>query len=185
MPEGTKPRRNQPCPCGSGKKYKHCHGAINAGGAAALPQRPSDEWIRQTLARHEAENRQREQQQGLGRPIISSESNGYRIVCVGNRVFWSLNWKTFHDFLRDYPAMLFGEPWMAKQRKKPPTEQHPYLQWMRRAFDDHKRLGTKSVGPIRIGPVTAAISSAMSLAYNLYLIHHHLPANPSDFVRDC
>jgi len=20
--------RNQPCPCGSGKKFKHCHGAI-------------------------------------------------------------------------------------------------------------------------------------------------------------
>ena len=20
--------RNEPCPCGSGKKYKHCHGAI-------------------------------------------------------------------------------------------------------------------------------------------------------------
>ncbi len=20
--------RNQPCPCGSGKKYKHCHGAL-------------------------------------------------------------------------------------------------------------------------------------------------------------
>jgi preprotein translocase subunit SecA len=20
--------RNDPCPCGSGKKYKHCHGAI-------------------------------------------------------------------------------------------------------------------------------------------------------------
>ncbi len=119
MPEGTKPRRNQLCPCGSSKKYKHCHGAINAGGPAALPQRPSDEWIRQTLARHEAENRQREQQQGLGRPgIISFESNGYRIVCVGNRVFRSLKWKTFHDFLHDYPAMLFGEPWMAKQRKK-------------------------------------------------------------------
>jgi preprotein translocase subunit SecA len=22
--------RNEPCPCGSGKKYKHCHGAIEA-----------------------------------------------------------------------------------------------------------------------------------------------------------
>ncbi len=22
--------RNEPCPCGSGKKYKHCHGALNA-----------------------------------------------------------------------------------------------------------------------------------------------------------
>jgi hypothetical protein len=26
--------RNDPCPCGSGKKYKHCHGAP---GAAPLP----------------------------------------------------------------------------------------------------------------------------------------------------
>jgi preprotein translocase subunit SecA len=22
--------RNAPCPCGSGRKYKHCHGALNA-----------------------------------------------------------------------------------------------------------------------------------------------------------
>ena len=21
--------RNEPCPCGSGKKYKHCHGRLN------------------------------------------------------------------------------------------------------------------------------------------------------------
>jgi preprotein translocase subunit SecA len=24
---GEKVGRNQPCPCGSGKKYKHCHGS--------------------------------------------------------------------------------------------------------------------------------------------------------------
>jgi preprotein translocase subunit SecA len=23
--------RNEPCPCGSGKKYKHCHGALKSG----------------------------------------------------------------------------------------------------------------------------------------------------------
>jgi hypothetical protein len=124
------------------------------------------------FARKEAEIRQREQQQGMGRPIISFESNGYRIVCVGTRVFYSTNWKTFHDFLRDYPAMLFGEPWIAKQRRKAPAEQHPYLQWMQRALDDHKRLGTK-LGTVTTGPATAAISSVMSLAYNLYLIHHN------------
>ena len=30
MPEGTDApeSRNAPCPCGSGRKYKHCHGAI-------------------------------------------------------------------------------------------------------------------------------------------------------------
>ena len=26
--KGKKVPRNSPCPCGSGKKYKHCHGAL-------------------------------------------------------------------------------------------------------------------------------------------------------------
>ena len=24
--------RNEPCPCGSGRKYKHCHGALSGSG---------------------------------------------------------------------------------------------------------------------------------------------------------
>ncbi|MEH6567404.1 MAG: SEC-C metal-binding domain-containing protein, partial [Halopseudomonas sp.] len=27
--DGEKVGRNDPCPCGSGKKYKHCHGQIS------------------------------------------------------------------------------------------------------------------------------------------------------------
>jgi len=29
-PVRTEPKigRNEPCPCGSGKKYKHCHGQV-------------------------------------------------------------------------------------------------------------------------------------------------------------
>jgi len=27
MPSGKKVGRNDPCPCNSGKKFKHCHGA--------------------------------------------------------------------------------------------------------------------------------------------------------------
>ena len=27
--EGVKVGRNDPCPCGSGKKYKQCHGSLN------------------------------------------------------------------------------------------------------------------------------------------------------------
>jgi hypothetical protein len=175
---GSRIGRNAPCPCGSGKKFKHCHGSVNTASPAAMPKLPSDAWMQQIIARKEAEHRQREQQQGMGRPIISVDTaSGYRIVCVGNRVFYSPKWKTFHDFLRDYPAFLFGEPWMAKQIGKAPADRHPYLQWMQRAFDDHKRLATKEAGPITAGPATAAISSVMSLAYNLYLIHHNLPAS--------
>ena len=27
--QGEKIGRNDPCPCGSGKKYKHCHGKLS------------------------------------------------------------------------------------------------------------------------------------------------------------
>jgi preprotein translocase subunit SecA len=30
--DGEKVGRNDPCPCGSGKKYKKCHGAASAAG---------------------------------------------------------------------------------------------------------------------------------------------------------
>jgi tetratricopeptide (TPR) repeat protein len=32
--------RNDPCPCGSGRRYKHCHGAVGAQAAAASPPTP-------------------------------------------------------------------------------------------------------------------------------------------------
>jgi hypothetical protein len=32
MSQQEKPGRNDPCPCGSGKKYKKCHGAVSSGG---------------------------------------------------------------------------------------------------------------------------------------------------------
>jgi hypothetical protein len=32
--------RNEPCPCGSGKKYKHCHGALTDPPCAAAPLPP-------------------------------------------------------------------------------------------------------------------------------------------------
>lgn len=34
----SKPGRNDPCPCGSGKKYKKCHGAMEAGSTVVSTQ---------------------------------------------------------------------------------------------------------------------------------------------------
>lgn len=133
------------------------------------------------LSQKEAEEHQRKQQQGLGRPIISFEANGQRIVCVGSRMFSSPRWKTFHDFLGDYPILLFGEPWLAKQRKFPPERQHPYLQWRRKAIEDYRQFRVPT-GAIASGQSTAAISSTMTLAYNLYLIHHNLAAGQNNAV---
>src|SRR5260221_13624346 len=35
----TPPSRNEPCPCGSGKRYKHCCGTSDAQAAGALTER--------------------------------------------------------------------------------------------------------------------------------------------------
>ena len=44
--------RNDPCPCGSGRKYKHCHGAIGAAATPAIARSP-DAIARDTMAAHQ------------------------------------------------------------------------------------------------------------------------------------
>ena len=44
--------RNDPCPCGSGKRYKHCHGAFGATGAATEVAGP-DVLVRDAMTAHQ------------------------------------------------------------------------------------------------------------------------------------
>ncbi len=46
--------RNDPCPCGSGRRYKQCHGAQGAGANAAPPARDPDELVRAGAEAHRA-----------------------------------------------------------------------------------------------------------------------------------
>src|SRR3990167_2233723 len=92
--------RNEPCPCGSGKKYKKCcYGRNNS-----VPPE-----VHLQFERLKAKQLQIEKQQGLGRSIISIEFKGYRMVAVGNRMYYSQKWKTFHDFLLEYIRLIRSE----------------------------------------------------------------------------
>jgi hypothetical protein len=105
--------RNALCSCGSGKKYKRCCGAIGPA-THSSQSRSTPEFPRNALlefSRQEAREYQRRLMQGLGRPIISFESNGYRLVAVGNEIRWSNRWRTFHDFLTDYIKYLLTPEW--------------------------------------------------------------------------
>jgi hypothetical protein len=54
--------RNEPCHCGSGKKFKHCHGALSP---VAQPLPPNvAAAIEDQLRRREAAEEVRKQQQG-------------------------------------------------------------------------------------------------------------------------
>jgi SEC-C motif len=169
----AKTGRNQPCPCGSGKKYKHCHGSIRADPprSAGLTHN-FDEQLARAKRRAEAQRKQREKQQGLGRPIVSAELAGHRIIAVGNTVHTSKRWKTFHDFLRQYLIGQLSVDWFKAEHAKPLDQRHLIVRWHDQAIAVAQRNSTK-IGEIYWGPMTGAQRAFLNLAYNIYLIAHH------------
>lgn len=164
--------RNELCPCGSQKKYKHCHGKISNTNLISNSQELTECEIQQKEAELQAIEKQREQQQGLGRPIVSAYFKGYRFVAVGDTVLYSKSWKTFHDFLFDYIKHVFGEKWGNEQIQKEFKDRHPVLQW----YDMVCKYQKETIlveGEIHSAPVTGAVALYFGLAYNLYLLAHN------------
>jgi hypothetical protein len=165
------PRRNAPCPCGSGKKYKKCHGAFPSGRQAELPPHvwdSIDEHVKEMTALHA----QRQKQQGLGRPIIAGMVDDHRIVAVGKTVHASKSWQTFHDFLRHFFLESLDRTWLNAQAALLPEQQHIVLRWHDKAMQHLMKAG-KKIGEIHSAPMIGAARAFLNLAYNIYLIAHH------------
>jgi hypothetical protein len=156
--------RNNPCPCGSGRKYKRCHGLDNCGGPTEPPGLQT--------ARMDARRVQRERQQGLGKPIISAEWQGHRFVAVGGRVVASPRWKTLHDFLMDYVRNALGADWGTAEIARPADERHPVVTWYQ-TICRQQREATAPGGPVRT-PVTGAATAFLQLSYDLYALEHNV-----------
>lgn len=163
---GTKPGRNEPCPCGSGKKFKRCHGGLNADyqvmisrGAEEAQRRAEIHWIQQ------------QRQQGLGRPIIAAQAGGKRIVAVGHRLFQGA-WPTFHEFLYSYIFDVLGRDWFEAQTQLEQNERHPVIRWHERLLATPK-ASDLAPGETRQTPMTGAISAFLTLAYDLYTLEHN------------
>ena len=164
--------RNEPCPCGSGKKYKKCHGMT--GHINTAPSFPlNHKGIEKILKQQEAKEVQRTQQQGKGRPIISTEFKGYRLVFVGSRMYYSKKWKTFHDFLAEQTILLFGKEWASSEHKKSLPQQHPILQWLHIISQHREKVINNSKSDFVKEPMIGAAFAYLTLSYNLYLIAHN------------
>lgn len=164
--------RNDLCPCGSVRKYKKCHGSFASFETQRILDRSTMRHeMRTRIARHEAKEFQRKEQQGLGRPIVSTEFNDQRIVAVGSTVHYSKHWKTFHDFLQDYPKIVLGTDWWKAELEKRPEDRHRILRWATRSWDQRKEiLGEKR--PASEHPTTGALAAYMRFAYDLYALKH-------------
>ena len=165
--------RNQPCPCGSGKKFKKCHGAHDAQPAQPRPRAPTQAQVQHFYEQHLAKEPRRKQQQGLGRPILSAKLNDQQVVYVGNHVFHSRTWKTFPDFLGNYFKQMLTPAWGNAEIAKPLEQRHPIMQW----YDSYCRFQlqhVKTPGEITESEATGLITCYLGLAYSLYLLHHNV-----------
>ncbi len=178
-----KVERNQLCPCGSGKKFKKCHGGS---AVTESPELPPEVWAALDQKRREmkAAEFQRRKQQGLGKPIISTVVNEWRVVFVGNTrcTQKAERWKTFHDFLSDHFLYRLSQSWLYSERKKPAADRHPIVTWFEQSVMGAKQNAKNAKG-VYTRPMTGAISAYLNLAYNVYLIGHRTPAQKDRVVR--
>jgi hypothetical protein len=162
----TKVGRNARCPCGSGAKYKRCCGNEQREGRSALDARA-------IVDLYEAKERIRQNQQGLGRPVISGVLKGHQIVAVGNTIHWSKKWKTFPEFLFDYWKRVMGPGWGKAELAKVPEARHPLMQWAE-AYCDYQRATIKVPGQVTESVVTGVVACFLGVAYSLYLLEHNV-----------
>jgi hypothetical protein len=162
--------RNQPCHCGNGKKFKHCHGRFDAGPPEQAAV--SKEAIGQLIARHQAAEKIRQNQQGLGRPIVSFRAFDRQMVAVGDTLYHSADWKTFPDFLAFYMKKTLDEAWGNAELAKPLAERHPILQW----YDALCRYQTETIkekGKVHEAALNGVVACYLGAAYSLYLLKHN------------
>lgn len=129
--------------------------------------------VPQAVQLREAKEYQRIKQQGLGKPIISMEFQGRRIVAVGDELYASPNWKTFIDFLDDYIKGVLGREWFKAEAQKEFKNKHPILQW----YDiwlRAKSTDTTAKGEIISRPHIGVSQSFYGLANNLYRIKRNV-----------
>ena len=135
-------------------------------------QPPTKEQLAATFAQIEARERQREQQQGLGRPIVSTMLNGWRVVAIGNRVAYSKSWVTFHDFLLYYINDLFGQEWWGVEMPRTGPDVHPLIRW-RRHVQEFLNNNRSESGQTSTAEMIGAVRAYLGLAYQLYLLAHN------------
>ncbi|SOB89102.1 YecA family protein [Stappia indica] len=158
--------RNQLCPCGSKKKYKHCCGNHYADFDRVFSRSPF-------IFDNEADEKIRQNQQGLGKPIISAELQDRRVIAVGDRLYFSKGWKTFPDFLDDYIKDALGADWGNAEIAKPEEDRHQIIKWYQ-SYCIYQKQTDVPDGQVRSADVNGLIICYLGLAYNLYLLEHNV-----------
>ena len=125
---------------------------------------------RAALSAREASEIVRKYQQGHGRPIISTEMNGFRLVAVGKTIKWSTGWRFFTDFLLDHLKDAIGRPWAIQAQRE--QKVHSIFTWLGTMNDIAAENRTLSQGAFH-SSCKGHLGALWRLGYALYLIEHN------------
>lgn len=168
-------RRNDPCPCGSGFKYKHCCGAPSPSLRRSLADRSFDELpagVQKKIIELQQAAVEQRAAYGYARRMVTVEMNGYRLIATHDRIEWSDKWKTPIDFFGHYIKKRLNGGWGNTEIATPYKERHPILQWYQDLCEWQRRY---EPGPDGIfgGVPTGSVKAYYALAYDLWTLDNY------------
>ena len=177
--------RNDPCPCGSGKKYKRCHGAPATNptpetvpgpdGAPFRVQKLAEHEVplavRQRVAEVQREDKEHLQRFGNARPAISAVHQGHRFVAIGSRliVLPAEKAKYFTDILLALMPQTFGREWWDAELTRPLDQRHTSFQWRAKAMIFMNKQPKTPEG-IYSAQMTGPMMAYFAFAYDLFVV---------------
>ena len=182
--------RNDPCPCGNGKKYKKCHGSSPLPLASAGPttgQQPlkppfsfrklMPHEITPELRRMQAEgmkprvNPDFTHEFGQIRPPISLDYQGYKFVVAGNKVVYQPKERAqfFTDILLTFVQNTFGREWFEAEIAKPRGTRHPVFEARFKAMTYMNSQPRDAQGVYK-AQMTGPLLGYFTFAYDLFTV---------------
>jgi len=171
-----RPARNEPCPCGSGKKYKRCHSqetvsAIPLSDPVTLGSLPAA--LRAKIDRIQSTERQR-RESGYHLPHIEAEFQGKRVRAVGATIHIRPPKETFDEFLLAMAAWALGKEFIDAEMLKDEPDRHflvrcygKYLPWARARATETNASGDRwSAVP------DGWVRSLVAFGYDIHALKH-------------
>ena len=182
--------RNDPCPCGNGKKYKKCHGnpLESIAPEAPTPRQQTSQppfslrelapnEITPELRRMQAEaqnprvNLDFTRQFGQIRPPISLDYQGYKFVVAGNKVVFQPKERAqfFTDILLTFVQNTFGREWFEGEVAKPRGTRHPVFEARHKAMTYMNNQPRDAQGVYK-AEMTGPMLGYFTFAYDLFTV---------------
>lgn len=151
------PRRNEKCFCGSGKRFKHCHGAFSANRRHEpianwheVPQR-----VRNAFNRKAVEEAKHYTERGFARLPLIAGSDGNRFIIRGKEILHYTGPGTFFNFLESDLHRNLGEAFRE-------NADHPLHAWWKAV-----RAQAKAADSLYS---TSAVLNYFTVAHDLFII---------------